>query len=157
MPLEGTQEWNFVKCCPYWLVSYSAILNKNLFISILLFSSCSDTRFGSTSQFEWPFNAVADFRAYQCVSSPQRERAYLLGSCSGSSGLGQRVRMCLWGKGRVENQWRRGDSSFSHPSSAGQHCREGLYTLQCTTAALHAPAQTHRQMNRWEGVLLAPI
>lgn len=65
--------------------------------------------------------------------------------------------MCLWGKGRVENHWRRGDSSFSRPPSPRQHHRKSLCMLRCTTALLHAPAQTHRQMNRREGVLLAPI
>lgn len=62
----------------------------------------------------------------------------------------RRVTMCLWGKGRVENYWRRGDSSFSQPLSASQHCRKRLCTVGCTAVHSHAPAQTPRQTNRRE-------
>lgn len=67
------------------------------------------------------------------------------------------VRMCLWGKGRVENHGRRGDSSFSRPPSASQHRRKSLRTLRCTTTLLHAPAQTHRQTNSEEQCFLHPL
>lgn len=69
----------------------------------------------------------------------------------------RRVRMCLWGKGRLENHWRRGDSNFSQPLSASQHCRKSLHTLGCTAAHSHATAQTSRQTNRQDRVLLALI
>lgn len=69
----------------------------------------------------------------------------------------RRVRMSLWGKGRVENHWGRGDCNFSQPLPASQHRRKSLHTLGWTTAHSHAPAQTPRQANRQDRVLLALI
>lgn len=177
MPLEGIQEWNFVKCYPYWLVSYSAILNKKL-ISISLFSITFElfglVFFATLLCFLW-YSATFWHLIWQRWSSILRDLLTPLQTSQHTSvyplqnlkahtcwTLVQEalvrvrgVRMCLWGKGRVENRQRRGDFSFCHRVSASQHRRKSLCTLWCTTGHLRAPAQTHRQANRREGALSA--
>lgn len=179
MSLGRIQEWNFVKSYPYWLVSYSAVLNKKTchfaFFSItfkvwrvFFLQPCTPSRDILPLSATW-FGSASHRRCMTLLTLlqiSQRTRVYPLHNLKErtcwtliqeSLVWVRGVRMGLWGKGRVENHGRRGDSSFSRPPSASQHRRKSLRTLRCTTTLLHAPAQTHRQTNSEEQCFLHPL
>lgn len=62
------------------------------------------------------------------------------------------VRMCLCGKGKVENHWRRGDSSFSWPLSASEHWLNYAGKVSaCSDAPLHFCILLQKHTGRWTG------
>lgn len=150
LPSEGKQEWNFVKCClsacflfcPLPVIS-PCFLTLDLAMPVAYLEWTFDTAQTSQGTSGYPLHNLKECSCWTLI----REALVWV----------RRVRMCLWGKGRIENHWRRGDSNFSQPLSPSQHCRKSLCTLECTTAHSHAPAQTTRQTNRRDRALLALI